>query len=114
MLIIFFSFSDHQNWFGLDENLGPVAVSLKREKVERCSAASIDSNSNSNALYQYRLVIRTSEVSHGSWLIRFLFLSDQTMKTIFKFQLVEIFFKIELLIISMCHLTLSSKNSFKK
>ena len=26
-------FSDHQNWFGIDENLGPVAVSIRRERV---------------------------------------------------------------------------------
>ena len=25
--------SDHQNWFGIDENLGPVAVSIRRERV---------------------------------------------------------------------------------
>lgn len=55
-------FSDHQNWFGIDENLGPVAVSIKREKIDRSSAVSIDSNSSSNALHQYRLVIRTSEL----------------------------------------------------
>ena len=26
-------FADHQNWFGIDANLGPLAVSLRREKV---------------------------------------------------------------------------------
>ena len=26
-------FSDHQNWFGTDENLGPLAISIRREKV---------------------------------------------------------------------------------
>ena len=25
--------SDHQNWFGIDSNLGPVAISIRREKV---------------------------------------------------------------------------------
>ena len=25
--------SEHQNWFGIDENLGPVAVSIRRERV---------------------------------------------------------------------------------
>ena len=28
-----FFFSDHQNWFGCDENLGPLAISIRREKV---------------------------------------------------------------------------------
>lgn len=27
------SFAEHQNWFGMDEQLGPVAISIKREKV---------------------------------------------------------------------------------
>jgi hypothetical protein len=27
------SISDHQNWFGTDENLGPLAISIRREKV---------------------------------------------------------------------------------
>lgn len=58
----YFYGQEHQNWFGLDENLGPVAISIKREKIDRSSAVSIDSNSSSNALYQYRLVIRTSEL----------------------------------------------------
>ena len=26
-------FADHQNWFGIDENLGPVAVTIRRERV---------------------------------------------------------------------------------
>ena len=28
-----FFLSEHQNWFGLDDNLGPVAISIRREKV---------------------------------------------------------------------------------
>jgi hypothetical protein len=52
-------FSDHQNYFGVDDNLGPLAVSIKREKLEerenhlgKCEAG----------LYQYRVILRTSEV----------------------------------------------------
>ncbi|KAJ9585309.1 hypothetical protein L9F63_002894, partial [Diploptera punctata] len=41
----------HQNWFGMDENLGPVAVSIRREKVDPPPQT-----------YQYRLLIRTSEL----------------------------------------------------
>ena len=26
-------FSEHQDWFGVDENLGPIAVSIRRERV---------------------------------------------------------------------------------
>ncbi|KAJ4443510.1 hypothetical protein ANN_05182 [Periplaneta americana] len=56
--------SEHQNWFGMDENLGPVAVSIRRERLERQGDSS--SASSSAALlphtYQYRLLIRTSEL----------------------------------------------------
>lgn len=46
--------TDHQNWFGMDEQLGPVAVSIKREKL--------NVNNENHPQYQYRLVIRTSEL----------------------------------------------------
>ena len=47
----------------MDENLGPVAISLRRERLERPQAQT-DSNSNSSPthMFRYRLVIRTSEV----------------------------------------------------
>lgn len=51
-------FPEHQNWFGMDENLGPVAVSIKREKVEDTGGSE-----NSQPQYIYRLIVRTSEVS---------------------------------------------------
>lgn len=50
--------TEHQNWFGMDEQLGPVAISIKREKLTAGDAA----NSCTNHQYQYRLVIRTSEL----------------------------------------------------
>lgn len=54
-----FNFSDHQNWFGMDDNLGPVAISMKRERVEK--SQNLASNITS-PFYRYRLLIRTSEV----------------------------------------------------
>lgn len=50
-------FSEHQNWFGMDEQLGPVAISIKREKVLQP-----ENQTHSLVQYQYRLVIRTSEL----------------------------------------------------
>ncbi|XP_066154442.1 signal-induced proliferation-associated 1-like protein 1 isoform X4 [Euwallacea fornicatus] len=54
----YFAGQDHQNWFGTDEQLGPVAISIKREKVIH------PENQLTTTLtqYQYRLVIRTSEL----------------------------------------------------
>lgn len=61
---IILTITEHQNWFGMDENLGPVAVSIRRERIERQA----DPNSVSplstqpSHTYHYRLLIRTSEV----------------------------------------------------
>lgn len=51
------STSDHWNYFGIDEALGPVAVSLRREKLEE--------DKDHGQQYNYRLIFRTSEVSHS-------------------------------------------------
>ncbi|GJQ65090.1 hypothetical protein Trydic_g7238 [Trypoxylus dichotomus] len=50
----YFKGKDHQNWFGMDEQLGPVAISIRRERI-----SIVD---NSLMQYQYRLIIRTSEL----------------------------------------------------
>lgn len=49
------STSEHWNYFGIDESLGPVAVSLRREKLEE--------DKEHGQQYNYRLIFRTSEVS---------------------------------------------------
>ena len=41
------NFAEHQNWFGLDDNLGPVAISIRREKVP-ISALTIAGSSANN------------------------------------------------------------------
>lgn len=50
------STTEHQNYFGIDENLGPVAVSIRREKVE-------DAKEREGSQFNYRVAFRTSEVS---------------------------------------------------
>lgn len=50
-----FTFSEHWNYFGLDEALGPVAVSIRREKLEDLK--------EHGQQYNYRIIFRTSEVS---------------------------------------------------
>lgn len=50
-----FSITEHQNYFGIDESLGPVAVSVRREKVE-------DPKEKEGPQFNYRVVFRTSEV----------------------------------------------------
>ena len=54
--------ADHQNYFGTDDHIGPVAVSIRREKV--------DPEERTNNLgkpdygtHQFRIICRTSEVS---------------------------------------------------
>lgn len=45
---------EHWNYLGVDENLGPVAVSLRREKL--------DEHKEHGQQYNYRVIFRTSEV----------------------------------------------------
>eukprot|EP00118_Oscarella_pearsei_P028342 m.1921 g.1921 ORF g.1921 m.1921 type:complete len:1288 (+) comp8060_c0_seq1:132-3995(+) len=51
---------DHQNYAGNDENLGPIAVSLRREPMP--SSSSMATESSSKDKYQYRFIIRTSDL----------------------------------------------------
>ncbi|XP_075470336.1 signal-induced proliferation-associated 1-like protein 1 isoform X2 [Ascaphus truei] len=50
----YFHQKEHWNYFGADDNLGPVAVSIRREKLE-------DSKEN-GPQYNYRVIFRTSEL----------------------------------------------------
>ncbi|XP_047376199.1 signal-induced proliferation-associated 1-like protein 2 isoform X3 [Sciurus carolinensis] len=52
----FFYGKEHQNYFGIDENLGPVAVSIRREKVE-------DPKEKEGSQFNYRVAFRTSELA---------------------------------------------------
>lgn len=59
MASIFFHLSlslstEHWNYFGTDEKLGPVALSIRREKLE--------DTKDLKDQYQYRIIFRTSEV----------------------------------------------------
>lgn len=50
----------HQNWFGLDERLGPVAVSLRKERPDGPNSRSAPGTQH-QALY--RVIVRTSELA---------------------------------------------------
>ncbi|KAM3964092.1 LOW QUALITY PROTEIN: signal-induced proliferation-associated 1-like protein 1 [Aphomia sociella] len=53
----------HQNWFGMDENLGPIAISIKKERVELRRGGGPDASAPASQLaWQYRLIVRTSEL----------------------------------------------------
>ncbi|XP_036909108.1 signal-induced proliferation-associated protein 1 [Sturnira hondurensis] len=49
----YFYNKEHQNFFGLDEVLGPVAVSLRREEKE---------GSGGGTLHSYRIILRTTQL----------------------------------------------------
>lgn len=57
----FFLLQEHWNYFGADENLGPVAVSIRREKPEEIK--------ENGPQYNYRIIFRTSEVSSSGMII---------------------------------------------
>lgn len=50
----YFLGQEHQNWFGMDEQLGPIAISIKKEKVLGATEAS--------EKQLFRLILRTSEL----------------------------------------------------
>lgn len=50
----YFHGKEHCNYFGVDEKLGPVAVSLKRDKLEDIK--------DHGPQFQYRIIFRTSEL----------------------------------------------------
>ena len=54
----YFFGQDHQNWFGMDEQLGPVAISIKKEKptIQPITA------DPTHQQQLYRLIVRTSEL----------------------------------------------------
>ncbi|XP_063534107.1 signal-induced proliferation-associated 1-like protein 1 [Cydia strobilella] len=58
----YFYGQSHQNWFGMDETVGPVAISIKKERVELRRGGSDASTPASQLAWQYRLVVRTSEL----------------------------------------------------
>ncbi|XP_029030869.1 signal-induced proliferation-associated 1-like protein 2 isoform X3 [Betta splendens] len=47
---------EHQNYFGVDENLGPVAVSVRRERLD-------DGKEKDGMQYNYRVTFRTSQLT---------------------------------------------------
>ncbi|KAM4692839.1 signal-induced proliferation-associated 1-like protein 2 isoform 2-T2 [Discoglossus pictus] len=52
----YFYGKEHQNYFGIDDNLGPVAVSIRREKIE-------DVREKESPQFNYRVAFRTSELT---------------------------------------------------
>ncbi|XP_025753178.1 signal-induced proliferation-associated 1-like protein 2 isoform X3 [Oreochromis niloticus] len=52
----FFYGREHQNYFGVDDNLGPVAVSIRREKLD-------DGRDKEGTQYNYRVTFRTSQLT---------------------------------------------------
>ncbi|XP_054655709.1 signal-induced proliferation-associated 1-like protein 2 isoform X3 [Dunckerocampus dactyliophorus] len=52
----FFYGKEHQNYFGVDENLGPVAVSVRRERLD-------DGKEKDGMQYNYRITFRTSQLT---------------------------------------------------
>ena len=46
--------TEHSNYFGVDEKLGPVAVSIRRERLEEPK--------DTAPQFQFRIIFRTSEV----------------------------------------------------
>lgn len=53
----FFEKEDHQNWLGVDEELGPLAISIKKERV---SSTPLHPGGDHHHHNSYRVIVRTS------------------------------------------------------
>lgn len=53
----YFFGKDHQNWFGKSESYGPLAISIRKEQIFSSY------NYNNDPKYQYRIILRTSELA---------------------------------------------------
>ncbi|XP_015753678.1 PREDICTED: signal-induced proliferation-associated 1-like protein 1 isoform X3 [Acropora digitifera] len=58
----FFIGQEHLNYLGIDERFGPIALSLKREKLDDNTSFLKPGESEGNQ-YQYRIIVRTSELT---------------------------------------------------
>ena len=53
------SISEHQDWFGVDENLGPLAISIRRERVPHTTEEGrVLPHPLGAEHYMYRLIVR--------------------------------------------------------
>jgi signal-induced proliferation-associated 1 like protein 1 len=55
----YFYGQEHQNWFGMDEQLGPIAISIKKEKP---AIQPMNHSDPSHQQQLFRLIVRTSEL----------------------------------------------------
>ncbi|XP_058453895.1 signal-induced proliferation-associated 1-like protein 1 isoform X2 [Malaya genurostris] len=65
----FFFGQEHQNWFGMDEQLGPVAISIKKDKLPPTTTPTltihgtdVTPSTSQTQQHLYRLIVRTSEL----------------------------------------------------
>lgn len=58
----YFLGQEHQNWFGMDEQLGPVAISIKREKLPTSHQSQSNDANTKEIAHQFRMIVRTSEL----------------------------------------------------
>ena len=57
--------ADHQNFFGLEDALGPIAISIRRERSdEKDRETPTGKAEGGGPCYHYRIIVRTSEVGY--------------------------------------------------
>lgn len=59
-ILVFHPYPEHQNYFGVDDHLGPVAVSIRRERLD-------DGKEKDGMQSNYRVTFRTSQVTFMQW-----------------------------------------------
>jgi signal-induced proliferation-associated 1 like protein 1 len=54
---------EHQNWLGNSETYGPLAISIRKEQSRSTSRGHNNNQQSNDIKYQYRIIIRTSELA---------------------------------------------------
>ena len=77
---------EHQNFVGIDDAIGPIVISLRREKVPEevlyFFSHGQPNNDRGTHKYQYRVVVRTTEVCLGERCITLLHVSLSQLLTL--------------------------------
>ncbi|CAL8090539.1 unnamed protein product [Orchesella dallaii] len=66
----YFNKQDHENWFGLDENLGPLAISIKKERIDNQLYSNVNHHEGKSGIVVssgskclFRVIVRSTELN---------------------------------------------------
>ena len=54
---------EHTNFFGIDDTYGPIAISLRRERMDEDTSSGTGTAGTLQSKHLYRIIVRTCQVS---------------------------------------------------